>query len=60
MSEKPMEDSNNRFIGKTIVRLDATCCNNLVFSFSDGSRVAIHIEVNNIGLPDLVSCTDCA
>ncbi len=60
MSERPLEDSLDRFLGKTIARMDASCCNNVVFFFTDGSKVALHIDCDSRGLPDVQSCVHCA
>lgn len=58
--EIPLADATKLFIGKTIAKMDATCCNNVEFLFTDGSRVALHIEVEQSGLPFVAACTDCA
>lgn len=60
MSERPLSQTTHLFIGKTIKSMDATCCNNVQFNFTDGSSVVLHIEVDNIGLPDVQTCTHCA
>lgn len=58
--ELPLAQSTSRFVGKTIAEVDATCVNNVVFTFTDGSKLALHIECDAIGLPEVQSCTSCA
>jgi hypothetical protein len=58
--ETPLADSLDLFLGKTIKKMDASACNNIVFLFTDGSKVALHIEMDAIGLPDVLACTHCA
>lgn len=58
--EIPLTDATQLFIGKTIAKMDASCVNNVEFLFTDGTRVALHIEVDNIGLPEVLACTHCA
>lgn len=60
MSELPLEESTCRFIGKTVKSMDASCCNNVQFNFTDGTSVVLHIEVDGWGLPELLTCTHCA
>lgn len=57
--EIPVSSALNLFIGKTISKMDASCANNIEFLFTDGSKVALHIEVDNMGLPDITACTHC-
>lgn len=57
--EKPLAESIDLFVGKTILRMDASCCNNVEFVFTDGTRVAIHADCDSNGLPDLLACTHC-
>ena len=59
MSELPLEETTDLFIGKTIAAMDATCCNNVEFLFTDGTRVALHIECDGINYPELLTCTHC-
>jgi hypothetical protein len=47
------------FIGKTIEKMDARACNNIEFLFTDGTKVALHIDVNGFGLPVITACTHC-
>lgn len=51
-------DHGPLFVGKTIERVDFTCCNHLEFYFTDGSSVAIEIEVDSLGLPTPLASTD--
>jgi len=48
----PIEFSDGRFVGRTIVAIDATFYNNIIFTFQDGGRVALHIEALSCGLPE--------
>ena len=59
-TEKPLSSAKTLFVGKTIERMDARCCNNVQFLFTDGSRVALHIDCNGNGLPVVLACTECA
>lgn len=58
--EVPLADSTQRMIGKTILEIDASSCNNVVFSFTDGTKVALHIDCDSMGLPTVDTCTECA
>lgn len=57
--EVPLNEALHLFVGKTIERMDAACCNNIEFKFTDGSKVAIHIDVDGHGLPEPLACTHC-
>jgi hypothetical protein len=57
--EQPLSETTHLFIGKTIVKMDAASSNNVEFLFSDGSKVALHVECDSIGLPDILTCTHC-
>lgn len=57
--EKPLSESVDRLIGKTIAAVDASCVNNIVLRFTDGTRLALHIETDHMGLPDVQTCTSC-
>lgn len=57
--ELPLEETTHLFLGKTIEKMDASCCNNVQFLFTDGTRVALHIEVNHLGLPEPLTCVEC-
>jgi hypothetical protein len=57
--EKPIEDNDDRFVGKTIKSIDASTCNNVVFFFADGTATALHIDCDSMGLPDVLTCVDC-
>ena len=48
------------FIGKTIAKMDAGACNNIEFLFTDGTRCALHIDCDALGLPELETCDHCA
>lgn len=48
------------FVGRTIAKIEASSCNNIEFLFIDGGRVALHIECDAMGLPDVAACVDCA
>ena len=58
--ERPLEETTDLFIGKTIAAIDAECCNNVIFSFTDGTKVALHIDCSSNGLPFVETCTTCA
>ncbi len=60
MSERPLADTTHLFIGKTIKSMDASCCNNVQFNFTDGTSVVLHIEMDGLGLPEVATCTQCA
>lgn len=57
--EMPLSESLSLFVGKTIAKMDASCCNNIEFLFTDGTRVALHIDADSVGLPEVTSCTHC-
>lgn len=57
--ELPLVISVDRFIGKRIIAVDASTCNNIVFSFNDGSKVALHIDCDFHGLPHVQTCLTC-
>ncbi len=57
--ERPLSETTDLFIGKTIAKMDARACNHVEFLFTDGSKVALHIECDGMGLPDVQTCTDC-
>jgi len=57
--ERPLSETTDLFVGKTIAKMDASSCNNVEFLFTDGTRVALHIECDSMGLPDLLTCTHC-
>jgi hypothetical protein len=59
MSEKLLRNATNLFVGKTIEKMDARACNNVEFLFTDGSKVALHIDCNSSGFPVVVACTSC-
>jgi hypothetical protein len=59
MMEKPLSETTHLFIGKTIAKMDAGHCNNIEFLFTDGTRVALHVECDGTGLPEILTCTDC-
>lgn len=59
IEEVKLKDAASLFIGKTIVKMDTSCCNNIEFLFSDGTKVAIHIDVDHLGLPELLACVHC-
>jgi hypothetical protein len=46
------------FLGKTKM-MDTRACNNIEFLFTDGTKVALHIDVNGFGLPVITACTHC-
>lgn len=58
--EQPIKSSLSLFVGKTIERMTADACNQIEFLFTDGTRVALHIECNWRGLPEVMTCTHCA
>ena len=60
MAERPLSETTDLFVGKTIKSMDASCCNNVQFNFTDGTSVVLHIEVDRFGLPYLNTCTHCA
>lgn len=60
MSEIPVDKARHLFVGKTILKMEAECCNNIEFLFTDGTRVALHIDADNMGLPEVTACTHCA
>ena len=57
--ELPLDEATDRFIGKTIAKIDASSCNNVELLFTDGSRVALHIDCDGMGLPEVTACTHC-
>lgn len=57
--ERLLSKTTDLFIGKTVASIDATTCNNVIFRFTDGSAVALHIECDGLGLPDVLTCTSC-
>lgn len=57
--EQPLSETTHLFIGKTIEKMDASMCNNVEFLFTDGTRVALHVECDSMGLPDIQTCTHC-
>lgn len=59
MSERPLEDTLDLFIGKTIQKMDASCCNKIEFLFTDETKVALHIDCDGMGLPSVDTCTSC-
>jgi hypothetical protein len=59
MMEVPISKALHLFIGKTIKKMDAISCNNIEFLFTDGTKVALHIDCDNMGLPDVAACTHC-
>jgi hypothetical protein len=58
--EVSLEEATELFVGKTIQKIDASCCNNVQFLFTDGTSVALHIDCDHRGLPDVMACTHCA
>ncbi len=59
MSEKPLRKALELFVGKTVQKVDARACNNVEFLFTDGTRVALHIDCDHHGLPVVLACTSC-
>lgn len=59
MAEIPARKAAHLFVGKTIQKMDAFACNNIEFLFTDGSKVALHIDCDSMGLPDVAACTHC-
>ncbi len=57
--EVALATATHLFIGKTIEKMDARACNNVEFLFTDGTKVALHIDCDNTGLPNLAACTHC-
>ena len=57
--EIPLSKALHLFVGKTIEKMDASCCNNIEFKFTDGSRVAVHIDCDYTGFPEVTACTHC-
>ena len=57
--ERPLSETTHLFLGKTIAKMDATCDNNVEFLFTDGTKVALHIECDGMGLPEILTCTHC-
>lgn len=58
--ERPLSETTDLFVGKTIQKVDASADNNVEFLFTDGTRVALHIECDGMGLPSVMTCTHCA
>ncbi len=59
--EIPVKKAKKLFIGKTIVKMDTKYCNQIEFLFDDGTKVALHIEIDGpYGLPTVTACTHCA
>ncbi len=58
--EVPVEQAKGLFVGKTIEAMDAQCCNQIEFRFTDGTKAVLHIEVDSSGLPDILVCSHCA
>lgn len=59
--EVPISEALGLFLGKTIAKMDAHFCNQIEFLFTDGTKVALHIECGGLyGLPEVVACTHCA
>lgn len=58
--EIPIEDASDLFLGKTIKKMDASSCNQVEFLFTDGTKVALHIEVDQFSLPFVLACSHCA
>jgi hypothetical protein len=59
MMEVPISKALHLFVGKTIIKMDATSRNNIEFLFTDGTKVALHIDCDSMGLPDVAACTHC-
>lgn len=51
-------DTNAAFVGRTIERIDASCCNIWKFYFTDGSNVSISYEYIAPNLYGLVILTE--
>ncbi len=58
--EIPIEDASDLFLGKTIKKMDASSCNQVEFLFTDGTKVALHIELIQLSPPIVLACSDCA
>jgi hypothetical protein len=58
--EIPAKDSHHMFVGKTIEAFDATCCNQIEFRFTDGTKAVLHIEADSSLLLDVLACSHCA
>lgn len=58
-TERLLKDSTELFLGKTIAKIDAHACNNIEFLFTDGTRVALHIDCDSHYLPVVQTCTHC-
>ncbi|USN15187.1 hypothetical protein KIKIMORA_00400 [Brevundimonas phage vB_BpoS-Kikimora] len=59
MSELPLNKAAAWFVGKTIEAIDASACNQVEFRFTDGTKVALHIEVGAFNLPYVMACDHC-
>ncbi len=59
MTELPLESAKHLFINKTIIKMDVSSCNNIEFLFSDNTKVALHIDCDNLNLPNIMACTHC-
>lgn len=57
--EIPLNEATHLFVGKTVAKMDASCVNNVEFLFTDGTKVAIHIEAGGHGIPEPFACTHC-
>lgn len=47
------------FIGKTITGMNIEAANQIVFEFSNGEKLALHIDCNGFGLPVVQVCNTC-
>jgi hypothetical protein len=47
------------FIGKTIKSLDIKADNNLIFEFTDGEKLALHVDATWNGIPYIRACNVC-
>jgi hypothetical protein len=58
--EQPLSETTHLLIGKTIAKMDTTSCNNIEFLFTDGTKVALHIEMDGMfSVPFVTTCTEC-
>ncbi len=58
--EIPIAEAKSLFLGKTIEKMETPGCNQVEFRFTDGTIAVLHIECDQMGLPDVLVCTHCA
>ncbi len=51
--------TSEMFVGKTIKSLDTKASNNLIFEFTDGEKLALHVDATWNGIPFIRACNVC-